>query len=241
MRTPPPVLPPEGSAPEYKPSLLERGGIDAVRRVRVALIITLVFIVLVPILLAALSLRGVTGLRALIIALMGAAAGAAFTATMVIGTSELGGKGAGKIHFPSGKSTPYEEQFSYQEALEARDDIAGAAESWEAVIAERPGAVAPRMRAAEFYAGRGADPQRAAELFREIRDLPDVSARDAVYAESRLVDLYDGPLNDPGRALVELRRIIETHPGSPLAAHAREALPRLKARLLAERGETPAT
>lgn len=241
MRTPPPVLPPDGTVPDYKPSLMERGGVDAVRRVRVALIITLVFIVLVPILLAALSLRGVTGLRALVIALIGAAAGAAFTATMVIGTSELGGKTAGKIHFPSGHSTPYQEQFSYQESLEARDDIAGAAESWEAVIAERPGAVAPRVRAAEFYAGRGDNPGRAAELFREIRNLPDVSSRDEVYATSRLADLYDGALNDPGRALVELRRLIEKHPNTPLAEHAREALPRLKARVMAERAETPAS
>lgn len=144
------------------------------------------------------------------------------------------------VTLPSGKSTPYEEQFSYQESLEARGDVPAALESWEAVIAERPGAIAPRMRAAELYAGRGANPQRAAELFREIRALPDVTPRDAVYAASRLVDLYDGQLNDAGRALVELRRIIEMHPGTPLAAHAREALPRLKARLMAERGETPA-
>jgi hypothetical protein len=55
--------------------------------------------------------------------------------------------------------------------------------------------------------------------------------RDAVYASSRLADLYDGPLNEPGRALVELRRIIERYPGTAVATHARDALPKLKARL----------
>jgi hypothetical protein len=114
--------------------------------------------------------------------------------------------------------------------------MAGALEAYEKVIAEQPGRPAPRLRAAEHYARGGRDPRRAAELFREVRDLPDVTTRDAVYASSRLADLYDGPLGEPGRALVELRRIIERYPGTAVASHAREALPRLKARLAAERG-----
>ena len=61
--------------------------------------------------------------------------------------------------------------------------------------------------------------------------MPGVPARDAVYSSSRLVDLYDGPLDEPGRAVVELRRIIERFPGSDVAKHARTALPALKARL----------
>lgn len=104
------------------------------------------------------------------------------------------------------------------------------------MIAERPTAIAPRTRAAEHYAREGRDPARAAELFRQVRALPDASSRDVLYASSRLVDLYDGPLADPGRALVELRRIIEQYPDSALARHARTALPRLKQRLAAEQG-----
>ena len=138
---------------------------------------------------------------------------------------------------PSGASTPYEDQFSYQDALAARGDVAGALESFEAVIAERPGVAAPRLKAAELYARQGGNPQRAAALFREVRDLPGVPRGDALFASSRLVDLYDGPLDDPGRALVELRRIIEVHPNTDLAAGARVALARIKAQRLAEPGE----
>lgn len=138
---------------------------------------------------------------------------------------------AQRVNFPTGESTPYEEQFSFEESLAARGDVPAALEAFERVIAERPGAVAPRMRAAELYASRGANPHRAAELFREIRAIPGVAGRDAVYACSRLVDLYDGALDEPGRALVELRRIIELYPGTPVAAHARDALPRMKTRL----------
>ena len=145
------------------------------------------------------------------------------------------GDGAGAVAkavtLPSGNSTPYEQTFSYQEAMVARGDVAGALTSYEAIIAEQPGAIAPRIRAAEHYARGNRNPARAAELFKEIRAAPAASARDVMYASSRLVDLYDGPLTDPGRALVELRRIIERFPDSPQAKHARVALPALKARL----------
>jgi len=94
----------------------------------------------------------------------------------------------------------------YQEAMIMRGKITEALESFEAIIAEQPGLVAPRLRAAEHYARGNRNPTRAAELFREVRAIPDVPVRDAIYSSSRLVDLYDGPLADPGRALVELRQ-----------------------------------
>ena len=239
MRTPPPVLPPDHNAPAYKSGRF--GDADGALRMRAMMYAVMVGTLATTALLAAAAqggkLGGGTVLGALLVGvILGTLTG---YAGLAIGT---GASAVAKaVTLPSGKSTPYEDQFSYQQSLEARGDLAAALESWEAVIAERPGSVTPRMRAAELYAGRGDNPQRAAELFREIRDLPDVSSRDAVYAASRLVDLYDGQLDDAGRALVELRRIIEMHPGTPLAAHAREALPRMKARLLAERGETPAS
>jgi hypothetical protein len=115
--------------------------------------------------------------------------------------------------------------------MAARGDIDGALASYEAVIAERPDAVAPRLKAAEHYAKSQRNLKRAAELFREVRDTPSVTSRDAIYASTRLADLYDGPLSDPGRALVELRRLIERYPHSPAAQHARNALPAMKARI----------
>ena len=50
-----------------------------------------------------------------------------------------GGSGAVMKAFtlPSGNSTPYEEQFSYQEAMAARGDVDGALESFESIIAEQ--------------------------------------------------------------------------------------------------------
>lgn len=145
-----------------------------------------------------------------------------------LASADAAGAVARAYTMPSGASTPYEDQFSYQDALAARGDVAGALDSLEAVIAERPGAAAPRLKAAELYVRQGRDPRRAAALFREVRNLAGVAPRDALYATSRLVDLYDGPLGEPGRALVELRRIIELHPTSELAAGARIAIARRK-------------
>jgi hypothetical protein len=133
--------------------------------------------------------------------------------------------------------TPYEEQFSYQEALAARGDVAAALESYEAVISERPDAVTPRLKAAELYARKGRDPRRAAELLREARALPGVTPRDALYASLRLVDLYEGPLGEMGRALVELRRLVELYPDSEVAFGARSAITRIKAQRAAEQNE----
>ena len=156
-------------------------------------------------------------------------------ARAVIGISDAAGVAAQAFTLTSGNSTPYEQTFSYQEALAAKGDVAGALESYEAVIAEQPTAVSARLRAAEHYAKGNRNAKRAAELFKELRLIPGVTPRDALYATNRLVDLYDGPLSDPGRALVELRRIIEQYPGTQVANHARNALPALKARLEATR------
>lgn len=127
-----------------------------------------------------------------------------------------------------GTSTPYKEQYSYQQALVMQGRLGDALDSFEAVIADRPEEVDARMRAAELYARDQRNFVRAAELFREVQRIPTVSAGEEVYATNRLVDLLNGPLADSGRALVELRRLIERYPLSAAAEHARAALIKLK-------------
>lgn len=223
--------PPDPALSAYKPTLLDRMGPDgaAIMRARVTAAIT--FVVSFPIVVMASAYRPLTAAHPYLTGLVGAAGSAALMHFMMIRFPAYVGAGVLAATAPSGKTTPYEEQFSRIESLAARGDVAGALAAYEEVIAEHPEAIPPRMRAAELYAARGGAPRRAAELFREIRAMPGVASRDAVYACSRLADLYDGPLDDPGRALVELRRIVELYPGTPVAAHARAALPRLKERL----------
>ncbi len=232
MRTPPPVLPSgKEDSPDYKRSLLDREGPDAVLHLRAVAGGGMVFLVSLVIWGLVMRQHEIEGFEAAALTLLGAAVTGYLAFHVVLKLTSAGGAVAGAVIFPTGQSTPYEHQFSYQESLAARGDVAGALESYEAIMAEQPAAVAPRLRAAEHYARNGRDPRRAAQVFREIREIPDVSVRDAIYASSRLVDLYDGPLGDPGRALVELRRIIEKYPDTAIARNARAALPEMKARL----------
>jgi hypothetical protein len=138
--------------------------------------------------------------------------------------------GVYKHFMVDGSSTPYVEQYSYQQALVMKGDVDGALESFEAVIVEKPDAVSPRTKAAELYIREKGNHQRAAELFRDVQRIPTITAGEYVYVTNRLVDLLIGPLADPGRALVELRRLIERYPDTAAAANARLALRELKGR-----------
>ena len=133
-----------------------------------------------------------------------------------------------------GSSTPYTEQYSQQQALVMQGKLDDALVSFELVIKEKPDSVDARIRAAELYSRDKGNHRRAAELFREAQRIPSIAQGQDVYIAHRLVDLFTGPLNEPGRALVELRRLIERYPGSAAADRARDALATLKARHFAD-------
>lgn len=231
MRTAPPVLPDTEHAPTSHQSWFQRQGADGALVLRVAGALATIFVIVLGLSLLVLDrLYGIHGPRALVIAFAAASVLTVATGRFILGLAAVAGAIASKAVMPSGRSTPYEEQFSYQESRAARGDTAGALESYEAVIDQRPDAVLPRLRAAELYAKNDRDPHRAAELFRSVRDLPSASTRDALYAANRLVDLYDGALGDPGRALVELRRLADQHPGTRAAEQALRAIRTIKAR-----------
>lgn len=144
-----------------------------------------------------------------------------------LGFANVAGQVVARFVAPSGSTTPYEPGFSYQQSLAIRGNVAQALESFEAVLRESPHDVEAHAQAADMYAEHGQH-GRAIELFRAMRDIPGVSAARDVYASNRLIDLYLGPARDDGRALVELRRLIERHPGTDTASRARVALGRLK-------------
>jgi hypothetical protein len=118
--------------------------------------------------------------------------------------------------------------YSHIEALEAKGDVTGALTAWETVIRDAPDAIAARVHAADLYAGKGSNPSRAATLFRVVQAHPTAPSEVQRYASQRLVDLYLGPLNDQGRALVELRKIADRWAGTPEADGARRAIAQIK-------------
>ena len=127
-------------------------------------------------------------------------------------------------------------EHSQLQALVAQGRVAEALEGYERALTAHPGDARLRLHVADTYARDGLDAGRAAQLFREGSQLL-LSRRDArrgpaqegvLYATQRLIDLYDGPLKEDGRALGELRRLIELFPESREANAARLALARRK-------------
>lgn len=209
---------------EYKPTFFDRHGPDAGHMIRAWGYGLMVFGLVSSVVTSQLgfSFVGViAGITAGVVAggigaWLGEAAGSTYKRFMV-----------------DGISTPYVEQYSYQQALVMQGRIEDALESFEAVIAERPDAFDARTKAAELYSRDVKNHARAAELFRQAQRIPAIGTGQFVYVTNRLVDLYAGPLDEPGKALVELRKLIDRYPGSPAAENARDALATLKKRVVA--------
>lgn len=135
---------------------------------------------------------------------------------------------------PDGSTTPYQHDFSQIESFVVRGELTSAATLWDETLAEYPKDVEAHVRAADFFAGPIARHERAMILYRTVQQMPHAPAERHLYVAQRIVDLYLGPLPDKGRAIVELRKIVDRWPNSTAARFGRDAIARLKAELHAE-------
>lgn len=211
----------------YRKTLFDRMGPDAGHVIRAVAFGLMAFGLAIPMFSAAAAKMqlGPLGAMAFVIGCSLGTGAVAAGAGLALGTS------AGwwwKRFMVEGSSTPYVEQYSYQQALVMQGKVAEALESFEAIVAERPDAVQARVRAADLYARNANRPDRAAELFRQAQRIPSIGVGDDIYVTNRLVDLYAGPLATRGRAMVELRRLIDRYPGSAAAVNARAVLAAMK-------------
>jgi len=180
---------------------------------------------------AGLSVRAGTGGGWVVLAaVVGAILGAAGTALFVLSVSKGAGAAFGSFIQPSGNRTPYERQFSYEDSLVMRGDVAGALASYERIIADSPDEAQPRLRAAEICL-KSRLHEKAEAFFRGVQRMPRVTPRDDVYASHRLVDLYQAWPGSETKGLRELRRLIDKYPNTDVAARAREGLVSLKSQL----------
>jgi hypothetical protein len=134
------------------------------------------------------------------------------------------------VFTPSGDTTKYTPTYSHIEALEVKGDLEGAAAAWDAAVAENPGHALTLVRAGDFHLRLRNDPAAALLRYQQVRALGSGGADAQRYVQQKIVDLYLGPLQDDGRAMVELRRLIDAFPGTREADGARAALAELKAR-----------
>jgi hypothetical protein len=141
------------------------------------------------------------------------------------------GSGAAMVYM-GGDTTPYEEQFSEEQALVMQSRFTAALESFEHRMAMNPGEPRVRVAAADLYATHGKDPKRAAELYREVQRIPNLAAGHDIYVTNKLADLFLGPLKSPGKALVEFRKLESRYPGSQAAKNAVLAIKNLKPQIV---------
>lgn len=129
-----------------------------------------------------------------------------------------------RVVMAGGSSTPYTEQHSFEQTLVMQGRLPEALESLEAKIADPESTVDVRIRAAELYTREAKRPDRAAELLRDAIRHPKCTSGEEVYAAFRLSDLLSIHLGQPGRALVELRRIADRYKGTPTGDRAKESI-----------------
>lgn len=208
-----------GAKDPYKPTFLDRYGPEGLQHAAAVVWGVAVFVI------AFVTL--VTHVRPSFFMVIACAVAAFAVASLGFAMSQ-GTGWVWKRFMVDGTSTPYVEQYSYQQSLVMQGRLDEALASFEAIIAEQPTAIDPRLRAAELYDRDKKNYARAASLFREVQRMDTIGTGQFVYVTNRLADLYSGPLNQPGKALVELRRLIERCPGTAAADHARTALRRLK-------------
>lgn len=101
---------------------------------------------------------------------------------------------------------------SRAEALAAAGRMSEASAEFESIRGVEGDQVAILRAEAELHAASGGDPKRAETLYQRIRRAPGAKPSDELYASHRLIDLYLGALNDPGRVMVELRRMADRFP-----------------------------
>lgn len=164
----------------------------------------------------------------LVVLAVGGVAGFGVGVGIARGLLHLGARGATSIYAPSGASTAYTPTFSHIETMVIRGDLDGAATAWAVAILEQPDSAFVLMKAADFHLRARKDAVVALEHFHRARALNSGSDDLRRYIQQQIIDIHLGPLSDEGRAMVELRRLIDAFPGTREAEAARAALVALK-------------
>jgi hypothetical protein len=117
--------------------------------------------------------------------------------------------------------------FSSIETLVVRGDFATAAEAYRERARQPADRVEATVRRAALLGSQLRQPETAlVELEALRRDT--LSPAEDMRVGVTMVDLYDRRLDDPGRAMAELRRLIDLHPDHASARRLRRALADLK-------------
>ncbi len=136
----------------------------------------------------------------------------------------------GRLYGGGSTGTPTPPSYWRAQALAVRGSPGEALEALEAEACSDPGDPGPCLRAATLCIEQLDDPQGALKWYKRARAAERITAQTDAYVSIRLVDLYE-TTGETGRAVVELRRLLERHPESQYAQSARARLRDLKTEL----------
>jgi tetratricopeptide (TPR) repeat protein len=164
--------------------------------------------------------------------LAAALAGWAFVGVYIVLSGTMfhrAGRGIGALTVPSGDSTPSVNQHSNVQAMVARGEYAKAAEAYRAAIAADPVDLVACELLGRLAMGQLKDYDTSLFAFREAERRCTEPRRRLGFA-LLTVGIYRDNLRDPGRAAVELGRILAQYPDAPNAEALRAEREELKAR-----------
>lgn len=118
--------------------------------------------------------------------------------------------------------------YSSIETLVARGHLQAAAEAYAERARNRPERVEATLRRAALLAGPLGQAETAAIELDNLRGKEPLPSRDDFRVGLALIALYEHDLADPGRAMAELRRLIDRYPTAQGARRLRAALADLK-------------
>ena len=203
-----------------------RTGADSGERARIVVWTTVIFVIGGGIGAMTGLLGEVTTARVVSHAAIGAFGSAALTYAMMQLFTYAGEAGAVAFTQGTGSRDEPGPAWSAVESMQAAGDTDRAREWYERTLDEWPDHARLLVRAAAFYEGIG-EPVRARDLLKKVQRMTDDRATD-VQASYRLMDLFDGALNEPDRVLSELRRLADRYPETSIAATALAAIARRK-------------
>lgn len=120
--------------------------------------------------------------------------------------------------------------YSYADSLVARGHYDGAVAAYREA-AERSGSPEPLLRAARVQRDHLRTYDQAVETLREVRAHPGTGPALEEVVTREIVEVFVARTGEPARALPELARLAERHPGTPGGKWARRRLSELKAEL----------
>ncbi len=133
-----------------------------------------------------------------------------------------------RILLPTGEDTPSVNQHSSIEAMEVRGRYDEAAEAYRAVIAAEPADIVACEKLGQLALRQLKQYDVAVSAYREAEKRSTQPRRQLGYAVL-IAGIYRDSLKDHGKAVVELRRILERYPDAPNADRLRAELDELKA------------